>query len=49
MRVSKNKRYGGIMKKIGAKKLRPWVYHIRGLEIPEIERVVRKYEGRIIY
>ena len=49
VRVAKNKRYGGLLKKINAKKIRPWVYSVQGFEIPYIERVVRKEGGRIIY
>ena len=49
VRVAKNKRYGGLMKKINAKKIRPWVYSVQGFEIPYIQRVVRREGGRIIY
>ena len=49
VRVAKNKRYGGLIKKINAKKIRPWVYSVRVFEIPKIARIVRKSGGRIIY
>ncbi len=49
VRVSRGKRYGGLAKKIGAKRLHPWVYAMPGFKIPKLEKVVRKHGGKIIY
>ncbi len=45
----KNKSHSGLVNKIGARKIRPWVYYVQGFKIPHIERTVKKYGGKIIY